>query len=203
MDGRQRSRSLLLSIHASLLTWIWSRPVTLPFRCGGRGRRCHLGSRGLWRGIWKERCILWLANLPHILIKNHGPGPHGTQKIGVESSVENVGGACDVGLQSAVLGWKVVILLFVHFFIDDILFGDAKTSASSFLVNLRCTSRRFNTSFQTAITAARSSNVGSVNPLDDVLLVTVSSSAPLLVLFVSSLCLNRSARTDGGSQWRH
>lgn len=109
-----------------------------------------------------------------------------------------------MGLQSAVLRWEVIILLLIHFFIDDILFGNPETSAGSLLVNLGRTSRRFNAGFQAAITAARGSDVGPAFSLNgQFLLVAASTNVPLLVLFVSSFCLNRSARADGSSQWRH
>merc|ERR1712070_1110171 len=91
----------------------------------------------------------------------------------------------EVGGQTTVLHRQIVVLLFVHFFIDDILLRDAERATSATLVDLRSPSSRLDSRFQAAVTAAGSGDVCS-----------------LLVLFVRALCLDR---LDGGhgSQGRH
>lgn len=64
-----------------------------------------------------------------------------------------------MGIEALVLSGKVVILLFIHLLVDDILFGDTKRTACALLVNLRCPPRRLYPGLETAVTPSRCSDV--------------------------------------------
>ena len=61
--------------------------------------------------------------------------------------------------ESSILRRKIIVFLFVHFLIDNVLLGDSERSTCSALVDLGSSSRRFNTSFQTSVAPPRSSNI--------------------------------------------
>lgn len=118
------------------------------------GMLLELLCKGLLRGgLIRQR---W------IVVCNSHSGTNGARDICLEASVELQRVGMEVCRESPVLGRQVLVFFFVHFFIDDILFRDAKASASAFLVDFRSASGRLQASFQAAITSSRSCDIGSI-----------------------------------------
>lgn len=66
-----------------------------------------------------------------------------------------------VRVEALVLRGQVIVLLFVHFFIDDILLRYTQCTTSTLLVDLGSSTGRLNASLETAITAARGRNIST------------------------------------------
>ena len=66
-----------------------------------------------------------------------------------------------VCVEPLVLGRQIIVLLFIHFLVDDILLSDAQSATSALLVDFRSSSRRLNACLQTTVTAARGSNIST------------------------------------------
>ena len=54
----------------------------------------------------------------------------------VQLAVEQPRRRLQVGIEALILGRQVIVLLLVHFLVDDILLGDAQSPACALLVNL-------------------------------------------------------------------
>ena len=65
----------------------------------------------------------------------------------VKLLVEHDRGRVQVGVQPLVLCWQIIILLFIHLFIDNILLSNTQRATSALLVNLRSSSCRLNACF--------------------------------------------------------
>jgi hypothetical protein len=83
------------------------------------------------------------------------------RNVVVELLIEHDRCGVQMGIETLVLRRQVVIFLFVHLLIDDILLSHAKGATSAFLVDLRSSTCRLDARFQTAVTAARGSNVST------------------------------------------
>ena len=120
-------------------------------------------------------------------------------EVGGETAIEVGRAGLEVSGQSSVLKREVVVFLFIHLLVDDILFGHSQRTTRSSLVNLRSSSGRLNASLETAITSPRSSDVCSEEDQSTVLRHDLSGQAavPLLILFVSPLGFDRLCRRDG------
>ena len=66
-----------------------------------------------------------------------------------------------MGSEATILQWKVIILLFVHLFIDNILFGDSERATSASFVNFGGATCRLYSGFETPITSSGGSNICS------------------------------------------
>ena len=84
---------------------------------------------------------------------------HMVGEIGCETSIKVRRASLQMSCQSSVLKGKVVVFLFVHFFVDDILFGDSQRATCSSFVNLRGSSGRLDTGLKASIASSRSGNV--------------------------------------------
>lgn len=91
-----------------------------------------LSGLSIWHSVRTK--LLLIRAVGHLLdSRSHGDL---VGQIGSQSPVE-VGGPClQMGGQTAILHREVVIFLFVHLFIDDILLGDTKGPAGTALVYL-------------------------------------------------------------------
>lgn len=98
-----------------------------------------------------------------ILILGHEHVPHTVlgRNVIVQLLVEHDGSRVQMGIETLVLSGKVIILLFIHFLVDNILLRDAQSTTSSLLVNFRSSTRRFNARLQTTVTATRSSDIST------------------------------------------
>jgi hypothetical protein len=71
---------------------------------------------------------------------------HGTShgdlvgQVSSKTSIEVDRAGLQVSSESSILHRKIIIFLFVHFFVDNILLGDSQGTSGSPFVNLRCTS---------------------------------------------------------------
>lgn len=81
--------------------------------------------------------------------------------VGIETLIK----VCRIGLemcrQSTIGQRQIVVLLLVHFLVDDILLGDAERATGATFVNLRGATSRLDAGFQTAIGATRCSDIGA------------------------------------------
>ena len=126
-------------------------------------------------------------------------------QIGRQASIEIGRSGLQVAGQAAIGQGQVVILLLVHFFVDDVLLGDAEGAAGAALVDFRCSSGRLDSRLETSIAAAGGGNVRSVVSLARTIHRhhRISSPAlegrhqPLLVFFMCSFGLERLGRWDG------
>ena len=125
--------------------------------------------------------------------------PHGDMvgKIGRQSSVKVCRTCLEVRRESPILHGEVVVFLFVHFFVDNILLSNAQGATSTSLVNFRCSSCRLNPSLETSITSPGSSDVSSIQLSADGRQAPVVADIPLLVFFVRPLGLEHLRRRNG------
>ena len=86
---------------------------------------------------------------------------HVVGEIGGETAIEVRRAGLEVGRQSSVLKREVVVFLFVHFLVDDVLFRHSQRATRSSLVDLRGASSGLDAGLETAITSPRSGNVCS------------------------------------------
>lgn len=56
--------------------------------------------------------------------------------------------------EASVLHGQVIVLLFVHLFVDDVLLSDAQRTAGSPFVDLRGSAGRFDAGFEAAVAAS-------------------------------------------------
>ncbi len=70
-----------------------------------------------------------------------------SRNVVVQLLVEHNRGCVKVRIQPLVLSRQIVVFLFVHLLVDNILLGDTQRTTSALLVNLRCPSCRFNACF--------------------------------------------------------
>ena len=153
-----------------LLVWHWVRRLAVvglhPVHLLRRHQRMLLESRLLHLhhvGVHELR----VGELIRIIAGERAVGPtSGSHRnllgdVGLQSSVQVDVLALEMGSESTVLHRQIVVVFFVHFFIDDILLRDAERAASATLVDLRSSSRRLDSRFQAAVTTAGSGDVRS------------------------------------------
>lgn len=96
-----------------------------------------------------------------LLVKEHVSHAVLGCNVVMQFAVEEPGRSLQVSVESLVLSRQVIVLFFVHFFIDDVLLSNAQGTSCSLLVDLRCSTRRLNARLQTAVTPSRRGNVGT------------------------------------------
>lgn len=102
-----------------------------------------------------------------------------------------------------ILHREVIILLLVHFFVDDILLRHAQRAAGSSLVDFGCSSGRLYPGLKAAVTPSRCGNIGPGQRHSAKGQTLIDhGDVPLLVLFMSALSLDDLGRGDG-SRRRH
>lgn len=57
---------------------------------------------------------------------------------------------------------RIVLFLFVHLFVKNVLLGDAQSPSGSPLVDFRCSASGFDSCLQAAIASSRRGNVGTI-----------------------------------------
>jgi hypothetical protein len=173
--------------------------------CLGRKHRriheWHLAVWLQWRSIGLHRAT------GKLLLQEHVPNSVLGRDIIVELAIEEPRGRLKVSVEALILGGQVVVFLLVHLLIDDILLGDAKSTARSFLVDLRCSTGRLYPCLQTTVASSRRSNVSTAiasawirGILDE---DGMRMNIPLLILFMGALRLDglrgrKGASTVGG-----
>ena len=134
-------------------------------RCGGTeglGRKHRTAHHGHLVGIGLELSTVCLHLVAReLLVKEHVSDAVLCRDVVVQLAVEQPRGRLQMGIQPLVLGGQVIILLFVHLLVDDILLGDTQCTAGTLLVDLRSATGRLNAGLQAAVTSARSSDVGT------------------------------------------
>lgn len=96
-----------------------------------------------------------------LLVEEHVPDAMLGGNVVVQLPVEQPRRRLQVSVQSLVLCRKVVVLLFVHFLVDDILLGDAQGATGALLVDLGSATGRLDACLETAVASTRCSNVGA------------------------------------------
>lgn len=138
-----------------------------------------------------------------LLVQEHVSHTMLGRNVVVQLAVEEPRRRLQVGVEPLVLSGQVVVFLFVHLFVDNILLGDAQSTPRSFLVNLRCSTRRLNPRLKAAVTAARCGNVRTATTSASIHNMIENrrdeGSIPLLVLFVSALRLHGLRSRKGAS----
>lgn len=103
-----------------------------------------------------------------------------------------------MSIQALVLGRQVIVFLFVHLLVDDILLGDAQGTAGALLVDLRSAAGRLNACLEAAVAPTRGSDVGTAG-CQQGLGSRTKDDVPLLVLLVGALRLDGLRRREGCS----
>ena len=80
------------------------------------------------------RVLLGVGLRDHLI--NRSPDGDLIGQVGSKSSIKVCRTCLQMGSEPSILQWKVIVLLFVHLFIDNILLGHSERTAGSSLVYL-------------------------------------------------------------------
>lgn len=143
---------LMRSLHGMHLLWRWAHCLRHHRR--GIHRLLVVGE------LWSVRVLLSIG-IGDGLIQG---APHGdvVRQVRGQSAVEVCRPGLEMGGESSVLEREVVILLFVHLLIDDILLRHPQRATCASFVDLGCSPRRLDSGLETSIAPPRGSNVGTV-----------------------------------------
>lgn len=104
--------------------------------------------------------ILLCVRIGNRLVKST-PHSYMVGKICGESAIEIRRTCLEMGCESSILQWQVVIFFFVHLFIDNILLGHPQRTTSPPFMDFRGPARRLDSCLQTSIASPRSRDIGS------------------------------------------
>ena len=110
-------------------------------------------------------------------------------EVGREASIEVCRTRLEVRRESPILHRQIVVFLFVHFLVNDILLGNTQRTTSASFVNFRGPPSGLHTCLKTSVTSSRGSDVSTTQMLDTIDQVHGIDDVPLLVLFMGSLSL--------------
>lgn len=116
----------------------------------------HLAGVGLEMRTIGLQLVTW-----ELLVEEHVSDAVLRGNVVVQLAIEQPRGSLEVGVESLVLSGQVIVFLFVHFLVDNILLGDAQSAASALLVDLGSATGRFDASLKTAVASARGSYIGT------------------------------------------
>ncbi len=165
-------------------------------RVGGRG-----GSTIIWSQMRRVRELLRVRARDGLVER----GAHGdvVRQIGRQSTVEVGRARLQVRRETPVLVGQVVVLLLVHLLVDDILLRHAQGPTRPSLVDLRRSTCRLDSSFETAVAASRRRDVGAGPVSGEILCGSSQLVSPFLILLVGSLRLDGLWRDRDGPLRRH